>query len=185
MLITTNLSPTYPKNTKKITKIKGWHHLAVHFKFVYVATRCCSSLVCFLFLVKTEGEFLLHFKVFCCGRSTHHADSSGKERERERKWCMYLPPVSNQNKATCKSASFFSLLLLGIRHFGLGFSLIGHSNLTSSPHNSQSKQSTGHGAINLMLLQSWDSSSSKSNLQKQIRKRDHQKQSNWLIINHH
>jgi hypothetical protein len=82
MLITTNLSPTYPKNTKKITKIKGWHHLAVHFKFVYVATRCCSSLVCFLFLVKTEGEFLLHFKVFCCGRSTHHADCSGKKREK-------------------------------------------------------------------------------------------------------
>lgn len=177
MLITTNLSPTYPKNTKKITKIKGWHHLAVHFKFVYVATRCCSSLVCFLFLVKTEGEFLLHFKVFCCGRSTHHADCSGKERERENDVCI-CRLCQIKTKLHAKVPLFFSLLLLGIRHFGLGFSLIGHSNLTSSPHNSQSKQSTGHGAINLMLLQSWDSSSSKSNLQKQIRKRDHQKQSN-------
>lgn len=150
----------------------------MHFKFVYVATRCCSSLVCFLFLVKTEGEFLLHFKVFCCGRSTHHADCSGKEREREKMMYVFAACVKSKQSYMQKCLFFFSLLLLGIRHFGLGFSLIGHSNLTSSPHNSQSKQSTGHGAINLMLLQSWDSSSSKSNLQKQIRKRDHQKQSN-------
>lgn len=112
MLITTNLSPTYPKNTKKITKIKGWHHLAVHFKFVYVATRCCSSLVCFLFLVKTEGEFLLHFKVFCCGRSTHHADCSGKKRERM--MYVFAACVKSKQSYMQKCLFFFPSSFLGL-----------------------------------------------------------------------
>lgn len=86
----------------------------MHFKFVYVATRCCSSLVCFLFLVKTEGEFLLHFKVFCCGRSTHHADCSGKEREREKMMYVFAACVKSKQSYMQKCLFFFPSSFLGL-----------------------------------------------------------------------
>lgn len=116
MLITTNLSPTYPKNTKKITKIKdGIILLCISSLFMWQPVAVLLLFAsCFWWKQRANFCSILKYSVVVDLHTTQIAQG---KRERERKWCMYLPPVSNQNKATCKSASFFfpsSFLGLGI-----------------------------------------------------------------------